>query len=91
VSVWIHVTEKDKNSYVKILYNYMNPNNEYDRWISTVRNVLYKIGFKHVWENQSTLDVRRLCHAVQTELEGLYETFCINQKQDAKNLTSITL
>lgn len=86
ISFWIHVTDSKPDSYNRLLYDYLYQNDEQDRWINTIKNILCTIGFKHIWKNQSTLDINRLTYAVQRKLEDLYKTFWVYKKQEFTKL-----
>ena len=81
ITYWIHILESKENSYLHSLYQEMYERDGENRWIILVKYVLNKVGMKHVWNNQSTLNVKRLRYAVNNKLENLYEMYWNKQKE----------
>ena len=47
-----------------------------------IKDILYKLGFGHVWQNQSTFNINRLKQAVLTQLERKYVSLWKTKKAD---------
>ena len=74
ITFWIHITESDEDSYLRQAYNDMLLAESHNNaiWLKFVKNILLSMGFSHVWENQGTLNVKRLKYSIQNKLQEKY-------------------
>ena len=86
IAYWIHIL--NSNSYLRKIYNSMLRQNIDDvPWIKFIKQILFHLGFDHVWQNQDTFNVHKLKHAIQIQLQEKYIEFW--KKQKAKHSSKL--
>lgn len=80
ISFWLHIMESDQHGLLRQTYSSLlsQEHKEENKWLLFVREFLTSSGFKHVWQNQSTIHPARLKHAltkhVETQFVRLWRT-----------------
>jgi hypothetical protein len=76
ISFWLHIIESHDDSLLKQVYTSMTAQltqkGQGNKWLTFIRDILESLGFKHVWNNQSTLSPAKLKHSLQEKIKSLY-------------------
>lgn len=75
ISYWTHILQSKRDSFVHQVYDDMFNNPKEDSWLIFIKSSLSRLGFNHVWQNQSTFDTRKLQFAIQMKLQSEYIRF----------------
>lgn len=75
ISYWAHILKTENKSLIHQIYEEMLNQAPKNPWLTFIKELLYKIGFKHVWLNQYTFDIGKLQNAIQEKLRINYIKF----------------
>ena len=65
INFWLHTIQSNANSLLQKAYQeQVDSFNEISIWLQFVKNVLFDLGFSHVWNNQSTFNASALLFSV---------------------------
>ena len=53
----------------------MNDSGDKCMWLQIVKNILFDLGFSHVWANQSTFNPSALLYSIKTKLKERFISF----------------
>lgn len=76
LNFWVHVINSKNDTLVSKAYHEQitSSRNKYI-WSDFVKNVLYDLGFSHVWDNQSTFNSSSLLLSIRNKLKERYISF----------------
>lgn len=76
LNFWIHITQSNTDTLLTKAYmEQLNGSADKSRWILFIKNILYDLGFSHVWDNQSTFNSFALLNAIKHKLKERYISF----------------
>lgn len=85
IKYWAHILETKKDSYIYQAYlSLLDPSRE-SSWSHFIKQAVDKLGFNHVWQNQSTFNSKKLQKAIQEKLECKFIKFWINKKSEGSS------
>ena len=91
ISFWMHITQSNDGSLLKHIYQSMlsslTTDNSSNSWLAFIKDLLYSLGFQHVWHNQGTMSLNRLKHSILKKLKYLYEKLWERSKDNTSKLT----
>ena len=85
ISYWINILKSGNDSYLYQTYDSMLHHSTENSWIQFIQQSLCGLGFSHVWQNQTTLNVHKLQHAIQEKLQNEYVTFWTKTKLEGRS------
>ena len=98
INFWVHVVQSKINSLISQAYwEQCNTLGGKSMWLNFVKNVLYELGFSHVWENQSTFSGMALVSSLKNKLKEMFISFwtkkinSITEKDKLRNYKLIKL
>ena len=76
INFWLHTIQSNKDSLVSKAYQeQMNDSGDKCMWLQFVKNILFDLGFSHVWANQSTFNPSALLYSIKTKLKERFISF----------------
>ena len=76
INFWLHTIQSNKDSLISKAYQeQMNDSGDKCMWLQFVKNILFDLGFSHVWANQSTLNPSALLYSMKTKLKERFISF----------------
>ena len=76
INFWLHTIQSNKDSLISKAYQeQMNDSGVKCMWLQSVKNILFDLGFSHVWANQSTFNPSALLYSIKTKLKEKFISF----------------
>ena len=76
INFWLHTIQSNKDSLISKAYQeQMIDSGDKCMWLQFVKNILFDLGFSHVWANQSTLNPSALLYSMKTKLKERFISF----------------
>ena len=70
LNFWMHINQSSSDALISKAYlEQLNSSNDKSLWVKFVKNMLYDLGFSHVWNNHSTLNSRALIASIKINLK----------------------
>lgn len=84
IAYWIHILESDEKSILRQTYSSMlsQDSGSENQWLRFIKQLLTSTGFSHVWQNQGTMQVARLKHALIKKMEDIHTSLWKRKKEE---------
>lgn len=89
INFWLHVLQSSADSLIYKAYWEQYNSSSKSVWLSFVKNVLYDLGFSHVWENQCTFNSFSLLGCIKNKLKERYVSFWKKQMNSDEKMMKL--